>query len=158
MSKTIRFLQSGLAGFLLFLQMISAHSLNAAGRPNNMTDANLVLTVRNFSLESDREFSCSGGQLNGFLMLPAPASGAHVLESIWIKPSGEIQEHARIPLDFPAPGRQTAHIWLNFGQQDGILSSLQSHESSIPDFNGVWRVEVFWDNQPLVQKQFPVKC
>jgi hypothetical protein len=89
--------------------------------------------------------------------------GKHQLEGIWIKPDGQISEHSKIPVEFPAPGRQTAYVWFQFqDKSDGLLGSVRERDSGQPQannpFNGQWRLQVRWDDRPLIQKDFKVKC
>jgi hypothetical protein len=118
-----------------------------------------VLTPVENGLENASFFTCQD-TVHGYITLPEKSSGTHVLEGIWRGPSGDVREHARIPLEFPPDGRQTAYMWLRFGGSPGLLEDVGSGvtPSRSASFNGDWRVQALWDGRPLVESKFKVRC
>jgi hypothetical protein len=103
-------------------------------------------------------FSCSG-TIHGYLVLPKTAVGKHTLEGVWTKPNGNIASHSSSELDFAPPGRSTAYVWFAFPERSmlpGAMDPTQDQERL--SYNGQWRLDVRWDDQPLLQSTFTVRC
>ena len=118
----------------------------------------LVLTAKLNGLQSDPMFSKTG-KIHGYLTLPSKQVGNHILEAIWMKPDGTVQEHTQVKLNILAPGRQTAYVWMSFdGGQGGLLSPVRDEDPMHLSFCGDWNVQIKWDHQPLVKNTFKVQC
>ncbi len=121
----------------------------------------LVLTSVMDGLQPEESFTCNG-LIHGYITLPAPVTGEHRLEGIWKMPNGTVNQHSKISIEFPPPGRQTAYIWLHFEEESGGLmgelgpSSERQKANQI--YGGEWQVEVRWDEKTLVTSPFKVKC
>src|SRR5882672_10190011 len=153
-----------LSAALLILILTSVRPALLRSEPGSAgfnSPANLILTTKDYALASDESFSCFGF-INGFLTLPNRETGHHTMQTRWIMPNGTVKENVNISLDFDPPGRQTAHIWLQFREKGdgflGSLSSLSGPSDGTSPYNGIWQVEVKWDDKPAVQSNFRVRC
>jgi hypothetical protein len=118
-----------------------------------------VLTAQENGLDPQDSFSCSG-TIHGYITFPKAEIGQHVLEGTWILPNGKVLEETEIPIDFPPPGRQIASLWLTFRPPSARIFggvNPQADEERLA-YNGRWRLEVRWDNQWLLSKNFNVRC
>ncbi|MCG3205839.1 MAG: hypothetical protein KCHDKBKB_02562 [Elusimicrobia bacterium] len=144
-----------LAALMVLLTTGAMEALQTARPPK------LILTNKLNGLESASEFSCSE-IIHGYLTLPEKAVGAHTIEGIWVMPNGVVAEHSKNQVEFSAPGRQTAYVWLEFqDKSSGTLGDFRSRGDE-PDpvnpQNGEWQVKVLWNGRPLVESKFKVKC
>lgn len=132
-----------------------ASYLNATPSPD--APASLVLTTLENGIDSQSDFVCYG-KIHGYIRLPKRESGKHVIESRWIAPDGKVAADSRNTVDFQ-PARSTAYVWLGFPESNALLGTPDADdEENRLNFKGVWRVEVRWDEQPLLQKTFNVRC
>jgi hypothetical protein len=122
------------------------------------SQASLVLSEHENGIEPQQEFFCDG-KIHGYIRLPDPATGKHVLEGIWEAPDGREKAHSRSTVDFPPPGRSTAYIWFAFPPRPGLLNGPDpALDAERRDMAGSWQVSVRWDDQTLVQSSFTVVC
>ena len=104
-------------------------------------------------------FSCYGDTVYAWLQLPQKATGKHLLEGFWYNPNGVIQERTEVPLDLSPAGVQKVGLWLKFHVErpdiiDAVLPSFDINE----EFEGTWKVDVFWDNKKVATSAFTVTC
>jgi hypothetical protein len=85
--------------------------------------------------------------------LKTPLKGEQKLESYWVGPKGTVESHSQSTVDYSEKGGQTAHIWLEFGQQGGLLE----RDTTNPEYTGKWKVRVKI-NETEVEQDFYVKC
>lgn len=121
----------------------------------------LLLTSQENGTDPQDNFSCSN-VIYGYLTLPKEEVGQHIVEAIWIGPRGTIVQHSRDEVDFLLPGRRTASVWLKFPPDERSLwnpFSIQNPpDSNHLAYDGLWKVEVRWDNQVFTRSAFKVQC
>jgi len=119
--------------------------------------ASIVLTAVENDVESQDDFTCYG-KIHGYIRLARRESNAHVLESRWISPHGKVVADSRTSIDFK-PARSTAYVWFAFPESANLLRAPDSElEQDRLTFNGLWHLEVVWDGQVLLKKEFNVHC
>jgi hypothetical protein len=121
-----------------------------------LLSAAVVLTAQENGTIPQTEFFCSG-MIHGYIRLPKQEAGKHLLEGLWTLPNGKIIQHSRNAVDFPPPGRSTAYVWLKFPERS-TLSLNPSADQERLSYNGEWKLDVRWDEKPLLQSTFSVTC
>ncbi|MGA2090656.1 MAG: hypothetical protein ABSH12_04255 [Endomicrobiales bacterium] len=86
------------------------------------------------------------------LQLPQKSTGKHLLEGLWYKPDGDIQEHTKVPVDLSPAGAQKVMMWLKFYIKTNITRLIPN------EFEGTWKLDVFWDNNKVATSTFTVTC
>jgi len=143
--------KKGPALFLLILCLRSGYAKEPSTSPS------IVLTAQENGLEPQTDFACYG-KIHGYIRLAQRASGTHVLASRWISPQGKVVADSRIPVDF-RPARSTAYVWFGFpeGSPLGATPDPQLEQDRLT-FNGLWHLNVTWDDSPLLNTKFNVRC
>ncbi len=106
-------------------------------------------------------FPCSE-RVYAHLSFPDSFQGQHRIEGLWFRPDGELQERTKITLDFPAQGRKTAYLWLNFGKEnktlldDFVLGGDYGQRGN--PFHGTWTLQILADGRAAGQASFKVAC
>ena len=140
----------------LFIFLMAILSVGKAGLTAGTSS--LVLTAKENGLENQTDF-VSTGRIHGYLRLPGPAMGPHLLEGIWTSPAGKIIAHSRTTVNFDPPGRSTAYLWLDFPERAGVLGSVDPQlDQERLSYDGDWRLAVRWDEKPLILTGFHVHC
>jgi hypothetical protein len=117
----------------------------------------IVLTAQENGLENQTTFLCYG-KIHGYIRLPSRQYGEHVLESRWRLPAGPIAADSRTTMNL-VPEASTTYIWFAFPERsNGLGSPDPALENDLLTFNGLWHLEVTWDDKPLPQSQFAVRC
>ena len=103
------------------------------------------------------QFSCYG-KIHTYIRLPRRETGAHTLESRWVTPTGKVAADSRNTVDF-RPAASTAYVWFAFPEGTGLpgLPNPQLDQERA-SFNGLWGLEVRWDEAPLFKTAFSVRC
>lgn len=118
----------------------------------------LVLTAQENGTEPQSSFHCVG-KIHGYLRLGKSQVGSHELYSRWISPAGKTVAESQVPLTFDPPGRSTAYIWFSFPDRSSLLRGPDpALDTELLTYNGSWRVEVSWDQKPLLQSSLLVRC
>jgi hypothetical protein len=129
----------------------------ASARPVAASAASIVLTPKEHGSDLSEATSCSG-RLHGYIRLPAPAEGTHTLQSRWISPTGTPAVVSRNTVDWRPP-RSTAYVWMDFPERPALQVGLDPElEQSLISYNGQWRLDVLWDDKPLLSRAFRVQC
>jgi len=132
--------------------LIVATSSNAA----STSPAIVVLTSIENGLESQSEFMCYG-KIHGYIRLASPQEGTHVLSSRWVQPSGKFAADSRSTVDF-SPARSTAYVWFGFPESALFGAPDPGLDEMRLQFNGIWTLDVRWDEKPLLNETFHVRC
>jgi len=82
--------------------------------------------------------------------------GNHRLKALWFSPKGKLQEKTDFPISLSQSQSYQAYLWLSF-ESRGWLSKLQSRSLSMPEFMGEWRVELYLNQQKLLEDRFSVQ-
>jgi len=85
--------------------------------------------------------------------------GKNTLEGRWVTPGRHPQEFTRVPLDFGVQGGAEAYLWLRFHDSSsggGLLPLTQPDEQINQDFNGEWKLQIFWNEKFLMCSTFSV--
>jgi len=135
----------------LFCLLLTRTPALAGNRPPS-----IVLTAQENGTVPQTEFYCSG-KIKGYIRLSERQEGNHVLEGIWTLPSGRVLRHSRDPVNFPPPGRSTAYVWFAFPDKPALLLSPDTNVER-PSYPGIWRLQVRWDEKPLLSSTFTVHC
>ena len=106
---------------MLFL-CVAGLVLGGVDSPDSSRAVRLVLTHQDYALTSDPVFNCEN-RIHAYMTFDHPLTGSHTLEGVWILPNGELGAHARVPLNYPEPGRRTAYLWLAFDGEPGAGGS-----------------------------------
>jgi hypothetical protein len=143
--------------FLAECLLFSFYLLVPAGAFCATTPASIVLTAQDNGVVSQHDFVCYG-KIHGYIRLPERASGEHILESRWHSPAGKIAADSRSTVDF-RPGRSTAYVWFSFPERSRLPGMPDPDlEQELLTYSGNWRVDVLWDEKPLIQSDFKVRC
>jgi hypothetical protein len=134
---------ASLTGSLVLLPMISSAQILLTNRPNG--------------LEPTETFACSD-RVYAYVTLPTPQVGEHKLEGRWISPTGEVKEAVQKSMKLRAPGQQIVYVWLDFGEEGGLLGSVRDANENPSAHDGKWKVQVLWDGKPAATSDFEVKC
>ena len=118
--------------------------------------AAIVLTSKENGTLSQTDFFCSG-KIHGYIRLPSRQEGKHSLEGIWTLPTGKVLQHSNNTVDFPPPGRTTAYIWLQFPARSTLSINPAADQERL-SYNGEWKVDVRWDDKPIIHSTFSVTC
>ena len=118
--------------------------------------ASIVLTAQENGTQAQTDFVCTG-KIHGYVRLPKPQSGPHLLEGLWSLPSGRVLLHSRNTVDFPPPGRSTAYVWLAFPERTAFQLTPAADQERL-SYNGPWQLDVRWDQRPLLHSTFTVHC
>ena len=120
-----------------------------------------LLTAQDNGTEPQDTFPCTG-PIHGYVTLPSKVTGKHVLEGIWTGPKNTVVRHSRDELTFPANGSRCAEVWLRFSEKGGHLWNPLSVEASGDEegaaYNGLWKVEVRWDDRTIARSDFTIQC
>ena len=142
---------------LLFFVILSQAGLVRAEIPQPPV---LLLTAKDNGTESQSTFACSG-PIHGYITLPEKAVGKHILEGIWTGPHGKVIQHSRNEVIFPASGRRTAEIWLQFTQEHLFRNPFSVQDPGDADralYDGTWNVVLRWDDRLIAQSAFQIRC
>ena len=144
------------AWVLFFLSYSSlTYPLQADGPQKK--EASIVLTAVENGRELQEEFVCYG-KIHGYIRLPQRESNGHSLASRWISPVGKVVADSQTTVDFK-PARSTAYVWFAFPENANLLGSPDPDlEQDRMSYNGVWHLDVRWDETLLLQKTFNVRC
>lgn len=116
--------------------------------------AKIILTAKDYAITSDESFSALG-RINGTVVLPAPIGGRHTLDAIWIGPNG-VENQSKSILDFSSQPQQTLSVWLDFGSNGGLLSSVRDRDRVDSSYGGNWVVRILLDGKEIAAKNFLV--
>ena len=131
--------------------------LPVLGHGASVTAPSIVLTSVENGVEPQDNFECHG-TIHGYIRLARSQTATHILESHWISPRGKLIAEHRSDVAFDTP-RSTAYVWLAFPEAPSLIGSPDPElDSDRLTFNGRWHLEVIWDKQPLLKKEFSVHC
>jgi hypothetical protein len=82
--------------------------------------------------------------------------GKHHLQAFWWSPKGKLQEKTGYRFTLAESQPYQAYVWLSF-TSSGWFSKFQSRNLTMPEFMGLWRVEIFFNQQKLLEGNFSVE-